>query len=70
MLTKKEKAFVEIVGGVTGLYGVENYIVAKRDENFDYSELDNGSWLREFDEIFTMVYQLGLDRALEETNVS
>ncbi len=63
--TVYEQAFMEVVSGATGHAGIEAYVIAMRDADFDYTKLENGCALRDCEIVFDEAYKLGLDRALE-----
>lgn len=66
VFTKKEQAFIDIVGMATGLDGIEKYVIAMRDSDFDYCQLENGPTFADHDITFSKAYGLGLARALED----
>jgi hypothetical protein len=66
VFTKKEQWFIDVVKTATGLSGIEKYVVAMRDKEFDYMKLENGSSISDCEIIFWEAYKLGLNRTLED----
>ena len=70
LFTEKEKAFIRIVGRATGLGGIEKYVLAMRETDYDYTQLENGCTFNDHELVFWEAYQLGVNRTLGEAHVN